>query len=173
MTVKTGGTLATTTLSGQQWPGRYGATSISDADIASIAVAILNDESYPNLVDGAFSRMGLLYVPNRGILKMHDGDWAMYDPSGFPYLIPRISMPTTLTRTGTTNTTTTLTVTVSALTAGWRVGTVLTSADADIPTSPPTTIAAISSDGLTITLSAAATGSNAGQTITAGNFTHS
>ena len=173
MTVKTGGTLATTTLSGQQWPGQYGATSISDADIASIATAIFNDGDYPQPLVGAFSRMGLLYVPNRGILKMHDGDWAMYDPSGFPYLIPRISMPTTLTRTGTTNTTTTLTVTVSALTAGWRVGTVLTSADADIPTSPPTTIAAISSDGLTITLSAAATGSNAGQTITAGNFTHS
>ena len=118
MTVKTGGTLATTTLSGQQWPGQYGATSISDADIASIATAIFNDGDYPQPLVGAFSRMGLLYIPRRGVVRMLDGDWAMYDPSGFPYLIPRISMPTTLTRTGTTNTTTTLTVTVSALTAG-------------------------------------------------------
>ncbi len=173
MTVKTLGTLATTTLHGQQWPGRYGASSISDADIAAIAAAILLDNDPSQPLPGAFSRMGLLYVPNRGVLKLLDGDWAAYSPSGFPYLIPRIDLPGTLTLTGTTNTTTTLTVTTSALAAGWRIGTVLTGSAGDIPTSPATTIAAISSDGLTITLSAAATGSNAGQTITAGNLTHS
>jgi hypothetical protein len=174
MTVKTAGTLATTTLSGQQWPGASsGSPSISDADIATIDNAILNDGDYPQAWPGAFSRMGLLYIPRRGVLRVLDGDWVLYDPSGFPYLVPRISLPGTLTLTGTTNTTTILTVTASALTAGWRVGTVLTSAQSDIPTNPPTTIASISGNGLTITMSAAATGSNAAQTITAGNWSHS
>lgn len=173
MATKTLGTLATTTLTGVQWTGQRGASSISDADIATITNAIINDGDYPMQLPGAFSRMGLLYVPRRGILKMLDGDWVATDPSGFPYLVPRISLPGTLTLTGTTNSTKTLTVTTGALVAGWRVGTVLTAAQADIPTLVPTTIAAISNDGLTITLSAAATGSNAMQTITAGNFTHS
>lgn len=170
MTTKTLGTLAGTTLTGVQWTGQYGASSISDADIATIANAIINDGDYPQQLPGAFSRMGLLYVPRRGILQVRDGDWVAYDPSGFPYLIPRMSLPGTLTLTGTTSSTKTLTVTTSALTAGWRVGTPLSAADADIPAA--TTIAAISADGLTITLSAAATGSNAGQIITAGSFTH-
>ena len=173
MTVKTGGTLATTTLNGQQWTGQYGASSISDADIASIATSIINDGDPPSVLPGAFSRMGLLYIPRRGVLRMLDGDWAFYGPEGFPYLVPRIALATTLTLTGTTNTTTTLTVTTSAFTAGWKVGGQITSADADIPTTTPTTITAILSDGLTITMSAAATGSNAGQTITYGSFTHS
>ena len=170
MALKTGGTKATTTLSGAQWPGPNGADSISDADIASIATSIINDENPPMIWPGAFSRMGLLYVPNRGILKVRKDDWVFYDPSGFPYLIPGVALPKTLTRTGTTNSTTTLTVTTSAITAGWRIGMTLSAGSADIPAG--TTITAISSDGLTLTLSAAATGSNAGQTITAGSWTH-
>lgn len=171
MTVKTGGTKATTTLSGQQWPGRNAADSISDADIASIQNTIINDQDPPQLWPGAFSRMGLLYVPNRGILQVQQGDWVFFDPSGFPYLVPGIALPKTLTLTGSTNSTTTLTVTTSALTAGWRVGMALSAGSADITAG--TVISAISSDGLTITLSAAATGTNASQTITAGTFTHS
>lgn len=171
MTLKTGGTNATTTLSGQQWPGVNAADSISDADIASITNAIINDADPPQIWPGAFSRMGLLYVPNRGILKMLQGDWAFTDAAGFPYLVPGVSAPKTLTLTGTTNATTTLTVTTSAIAAGWKVGTPLAGSAADIPAA--TTISKISSDGLTITMSAAATGSNAGQTITGGSWTHS
>lgn len=171
MTVKTGGTKATTTLSGQQWPGLNAADSISDADIATIANAIVNDVNPPALLPGAFSQMGLLYVPNRGILRVLQGDWVMYDSAGWPVLVSGVTLPKTLTRTGTTATNTTLTVTVSAITAGWRVGTPLSGSAADIPAG--TVISAISSDGLTITMSKAATGTNAGQTITAGSWTHS
>ena len=172
MTVKTAGTNATTTLSGQQMPAAIGTgTLMSDADIASIAVAIINDFAPPLVQPGAWSRMGLLYVPNRGILKAQPGDWVLYDPSGWPVLVSSSAMPSVLTLTGTTNATATLTVTTSALTAGWRNGLQLSGSQSDITAG--TYITNISSNGLTITMSAAATGSHAGQTITGGSWTHS
>jgi hypothetical protein len=172
MTLKTAGSNSTTNLSGQQVPAGFGTgTLMSDADIASIATSILNDQDPSLPVPGAWARMGLLYVPNRGVLKTYPGDWVLYDPSGFPIVLPAISMPSVLTLTGTTNATTTLTVTTSALVAGWQVGLPLSAAQNDIPAG--TKITNISANGLTITMSAAATGSNAGQTITGGNWSHS
>lgn len=58
------------------------------ADIAAIALAIKND-----LVNGlpiypeAFSQKNLLYVPNRGILKVLAGDWVAVDSQGWPILV--------------------------------------------------------------------------------------
>ena len=166
MATKTLGTLTTGSLTGQQWPGRYGANSISDADIAAIANAILMDDPWPMIEPGAFSRLGLLYVPRRGILKMLDGDWAATDASGFPYLVPRISLPTTLTAVctgGTQGTPGTVTFAASVLPLGWRGGTQVTG------TNVSGEITAISGDGLTITINT--TGVPSG-TMTAGTFTH-
>ena len=169
MATKTAGSRAGTTLTAIQWTGQYGASSISDADIASIALSIINDRDPPMIEPGAFSRMGLLYVPRRGVLKVMDGDWVATGPDGFPYLIPRIALPGTLTATGDTHTSTLIdNLSTNVLALGWRAGAYITGTN--IPAL--TTIASIASDGLSLTLSAAATGSSATQTYTVGSFTH-
>lgn len=168
MATKTLGSLTTSSLTGVQWPGSAGATSIADADIAAIANAILLDNDYPQPLPGAFSRMGLLYIPRRGILKMLDGDWAAYDASGFPFLVPRISAPTTLTAVcngGTQGSPGTITFSSSVLALGWRPGTYISGTNV---TAGP--IQSISGDGLTVTINT--TGVPSG-TITAGTFSHS
>lgn len=169
MATSTLGTKTTTNLTGVQWPGERGASSISDADIAAINNAILNDGDYPMPLPGAFSRVGLLYFPRRGYLKMLDGDWACVDPSGFPHLVPRISAPTTLTATasgGTNGTPGTVTFSSSVIALGWRVGTPISGTNI----AASALILAISVDGLTVT--ANTTGVPSG-TVTAGSFTHS
>lgn len=168
MALKTLGTLATTTLSGVQWTGQRGANSISDADIAALAVATFMDDPWPMIEPGAFSRMGLLYIPRRGILKMLGGDWAAVSPSGFPYLVPRIDLPGTLTATistGTQGTPGTVVFASDVRPLGVRVGTQI--AGTNITTGP---ITAMSADGLTVTV--VTTGVPSG-TATFGSFTHS
>jgi hypothetical protein len=169
MSTKTGGTNATSTLTALQWTGQYGATSISDADIATIANDIIQDNDPPAILPGAFSRMGLLYIPRRGILKMRDGDWVMVGPEGFPYLVPRIASPGTLTATttgGTSATPGTITFAASVLTRGWMVGAAISGTNV----ASGALILAISGDGLTVT--ANTTGTPSG-TITVGSWTHS
>jgi hypothetical protein len=62
--------------------------AMAAADVAAIALAIKND-----LVNGlpiypeAFSQKNLLYVPNRGILKVLPGDWVAVDSQGWPILV--------------------------------------------------------------------------------------
>ncbi len=171
--IKTAGTASTTTYAlALRWLPGYN-SGHTPADLATMATALLNDQGnvrsiYPGFDEGT----GILTLPGgRGRIQLLTNDWLMIDPSGWPIVISANVLPRTLTRTGTTNATTTLTVTLSALNAGWTVGMTLAAAEADIPAG--TTITAISIDGLTITMSAAATGSNAGQTITAGSWTHS
>lgn len=171
MATSTGGTKATTTLgTGVQFPGPNGATSLADADVAAVANLILNDQDPGQIVPGAWSRMGLLYVPNRGVLKTLPGDWVFVGPDGFPYLVPAIALPTTLTATGTTNSTTAVTgLSANVIAQGWVPGMLI----AGTNLTAGTTIAAIAAGGLSLTLSAAATGSGSGITFTAGSFTHS
>jgi len=62
--------------------------AMATADIATIANAILNDQInglpiYP----GAFAQNGLLYVPNRGVLKVLPGDYVGVDNEGWPILV--------------------------------------------------------------------------------------
>ena len=62
--------------------------AMAAADIATIANAILNDQInglpiYP----GAFAQNGLLYVPNRGVLKVLPGDYVGVDNEGWPILV--------------------------------------------------------------------------------------
>lgn len=169
MALKTLGSLGTTTLSGQQWPGANAANSISDADIATIANAIINDASPPANLPGAFSRMGLLYVPNRGILKVLAGDWVCYDPSGWPILLADMAMPATLTATvasGTSGTPGTIVFTANVRALGWQVNTPISGTNI----AAGALILSLSNDGLTVT--ANTTGIPSG-TVTAGSYTHS
>jgi hypothetical protein len=174
--IKTAGTAATNSYTNalQYLPG-YG-SGASAADLATIALAIVNDQgnirSNSTSLSGLDVGAGVLTLPGgRGKIKLLPGDWIMVDPSGWPIVVSGNVLPKTLTLTGSTATSKTLTVTTSAITAGWTIGMVLAAAQNDIPAA--TTITAISSNGLTITMSAAATGTNAGQTITAGTWTHS
>lgn len=86
MATKTLGTNATTTLTAVSWT--TGGAGLLAADIATIAESILNDEVNGNpIYPGAFSRNGLLYIPNRGVLKMKVGDYVGVDASGWPILV--------------------------------------------------------------------------------------
>lgn len=164
------GTNGTTTLTGLQFqPG----TTPSDADIATICQLITNDQqAYPGQDwPGAWARTGILYVPNRGILKAMPGDYVAVDPvTGWPILLSSQTLPTTLTRTGTpVSGTTSMVLTASAIAAGWKSGTYITGTGL----AANTQITTISSDGLTVGLSTAATSSPGATTITASNWTHS
>ena len=173
--IKTAGTKTTTTYANalQFLPG-YG-SGMSAADVAAINLAIVNDQGNVRSNYGPFGfdgGSGILTLPGgRGQIKLLPGDWIAVDPSGWPVVVSGNVLPKTLTLTGTTNGTTKLVVTTSALAAGWTIGMALAGSSADITAG--TTITAMSLDGLTITMSAAATGSNAGETITAGSWTHS
>ena len=87
MATKTLGTAATTTL--VALPFSRG-LDMSDADIATIANHILNDQQNTNpIFPGAWARTGILYVPNRGILKALPGDYVAYDSTGWPILVSK------------------------------------------------------------------------------------
>ena len=175
MALKTAGSLTTSNLKGAQFSHDPGA--LSNADFASIVETIYYDTgapavAFPKVFPEALSRAGLLYIPDRGVLKVKETDWVLYTPDGWPILLSQRSLPKTLTATGDTHTSTTLNnMSVNVTTLGWMVGTPISSSNGDLPAG--CYIKAISADGKTITLSAAATGTNVGGTITAGSFTHS
>lgn len=90
MATTTGGTSANNSLTSLQFEGG----GLADADVATISQAILDDQLGLNagvparMWPGAFSKQGLLYVPNRGVLKVLPGDYVMVDPSsGWPVLV--------------------------------------------------------------------------------------
>jgi hypothetical protein len=99
MATKTLGTVAATTLTALQY--EQGGAGLAAADIATISLSILNDiliagssvgptgSAYGG-INGpydAFSRIGLLYVPNRGVLRMLPGDFVGVDSLGWPVLV--------------------------------------------------------------------------------------
>ena len=73
--------------------------SLSDADVATIQQAILDDFLQTNPISGAapavsrvypgaFVKQGMLYIPNRGYLKMMPNDVIAVDPTtGWPILV--------------------------------------------------------------------------------------
>jgi hypothetical protein len=85
-------------------------SAMAAADIATIANAIQDDRVnlYPNNptstlntipvaaqgpLPGAFAQTGLLYIPNRGILRCQPGDYVMVDTvSGWPILVSRTAI---------------------------------------------------------------------------------
>jgi hypothetical protein len=112
---------------------------------------------------------GLLYVPNRGVLRVYPGDWVAVDAAGWPVLIGRESLPQTLTVTGTLNSTTAVTgLSANVLAQGWWAGMPITGTNVG----SNNFIKAIAPGGLSLTLLNAATGGGS-QTLTAGAWTHS
>lgn len=101
MATGTGGSNAATSLTSANFNGQ-----MADADVATIANLILDDAAnvYPDLPiaaiitpttirPGSFARTGLLYIPNRGVLKVFPGDRVMVDTvSGWPILVSRTAI---------------------------------------------------------------------------------
>lgn len=92
MGTKTLGTNANNSLTALKFLPGYG-SGMSAADIATITLAILNDQGNSRAIQSeAFSANGMLYIPNRGILKMLPGDWVGVDNEGWPILVSAYSI---------------------------------------------------------------------------------
>ena len=62
--------------------------NFSVADFATVQELIKNDKiSTHPIYPGGLTQRGLLYVPNRGILKLYPGDWVGVDSFGWPILV--------------------------------------------------------------------------------------
>ena len=83
MALKTLGTNGTTTLNAIIRHSNLFTT----ADAAQLRAAILNDLVNGNPIWPDAYREGLLFVPNRGVLQVLDGDYVAYDATGWPILV--------------------------------------------------------------------------------------
>ena len=64
-------------------------------DLATIVNGIKDDLIITHPVwPGAYSYMDLLYVPNRGVLKVLPGDYVGVDANGWPILVSAFSIAT-------------------------------------------------------------------------------
>ena len=89
MATQTLGTNAVTTLTALG-PLTHGFAGFAATDVAAIANSILNDTVNGNPIwPGAFVRENLLYIPNRGVLKILQGDFVGVDATGWPILISK------------------------------------------------------------------------------------
>jgi hypothetical protein len=60
----------------------------SAADLATIAQGIKDDlNNLHPIYPGAYAQNGLLYVPNRGVLRVLAGDFVAIDAQGWPILL--------------------------------------------------------------------------------------
>lgn len=92
MATTTLGTATDTTLTALGFKPGYG-SGMSAADIATISNSIKDDQGNAHARwPGAFSANGLLYVPNRGVLKMLPGDIVGVDDRGWPVLVSAYSL---------------------------------------------------------------------------------
>lgn len=71
-------------------PGSGGSGGMAAADVATIANAIRNDQGNGlPIMPGCWDSNGLLFIPNRGILKVLPGDWVAVDNNGWPILLSK------------------------------------------------------------------------------------
>ncbi len=84
MALLSGGTVADDSLDALVFtPG-----GMTAANVAAFALKVKNDINPAHPIwPGAFSNNGLLFVPNRGVLKMLPGDVVMVDEFGWPILV--------------------------------------------------------------------------------------
>ena len=83
MATSTLGTATTTTLTSLINSG-----AMAPADLAALVNAIKDDLNVAHPVyPGAYSTLDLLYVPNRGVLKVLPGDFVGVDSQGWPILV--------------------------------------------------------------------------------------
>ena len=84
------GTATTTDLTAFILPSKTHSSSAhyQPADVAAVAEAILDDQNVAHPTwPGAYTYNGLLFVPNRGQLKLLPGDVVAVDANGWPILI--------------------------------------------------------------------------------------
>jgi hypothetical protein len=68
---------------------------MAPADLATIAAAIKDDSNVTHPVwPGAYSTHDLLYIPNRGVLRVLPGDFVGVDANGWPLLVSSYSIAT-------------------------------------------------------------------------------
>jgi len=90
MATSTLGTNATTSLT-----SLVNSPVMAPADLATIQNGIKDDVIITHPVwPGAYSYMDLLYVPNRGVLKVLPGDFVGVDTNGWPILVSAYSIAT-------------------------------------------------------------------------------
>ena len=89
MSVKTLGTNATNSIAKAL---AYLQGGLAQADVANLNNAIKNDQGNLHEIVHGFSGNGLLYVPNRGVLKILPGDWVGVDTAGWPILVSAYSI---------------------------------------------------------------------------------
>ena len=67
--------------------------AMATADLAAIANAIKDDQinGFP-IFPGAYAQNGLLFIPNRGVLKVLPGDYVGVDSQGWPILVSKNSI---------------------------------------------------------------------------------
>lgn len=83
MATSTFGSTAATSLTGLQHMH-----NLAPVDVATIASSIKDDQNPTHPVwPGAYSNNGLLFIPNRGVLKLRAGDWIAVDSQGWPILV--------------------------------------------------------------------------------------
>lgn len=89
MALLTLGTNANDSLSALKvYPGAGGNGGMVQADVATFAADVLDDQNVAHPIwPGAFDNNGLLFVPNRGFLKLLPGDYVAVDSTGWPILI--------------------------------------------------------------------------------------
>jgi len=99
MALNTIGTAATNTLSGFV----VGTNDLTPADVGSLRAGILNDGPQSGfgvvgpvgtgvIYPGAYAQQGLLFVPNRGVLKCLPGDMIAFDAAtGWPILVSKLA----------------------------------------------------------------------------------
>ena len=64
-----------------------GSSLVMSAAITGSGASGVNLLIVPHMGRGDFSKLGSLYVPGRGILKVNPGDWVGVDASGWPILV--------------------------------------------------------------------------------------
>ena len=68
---------------------------MAPADLATIVNGIKDDLTNTHPIwPGAYSSMDLLYIPNRGVLKVLPGDFVGVDTNGWPILVSAFSIAT-------------------------------------------------------------------------------
>lgn len=87
MATRTFGTTTTTALTAVAY-----SKVLLPADLATINAGIKDDKiniagSHPILSGCGINTMGQLFIPNRGILQILDGDYVAIDNNGWPILI--------------------------------------------------------------------------------------
>jgi hypothetical protein len=70
---------------------------MSAVDLATVQQAIKDDLTNTHPVyPGAYSTHDLLYIPNRGVLRVLPGDWVAVDTQGWPILVSANSIANSL-----------------------------------------------------------------------------